>query len=55
MSIMGAVWWLGSKTIPSKVAACIHKHSHRNDLNHQLRDILEKNPSEKARLSQLPT
>jgi hypothetical protein len=21
--------------IPLKVAACIHKHSHRNDLNHQ--------------------
>jgi hypothetical protein len=22
-------------TIPLKVAACIRKHSHRNDLNHQ--------------------
>lgn len=39
--------------IPLKVAACIRKHRHCNDLSHQWRYILEKNPSERARLSQL--
>ena len=41
------------RAIPLKVAACIRKHRHCSGLNHQFRYILEKNPSERARLSQL--